>query len=60
MRYVLRRFAVALKHHLRGEVGIYYEDLYDLVRPLHDVRPSFFLLDPTLSSPTPTFIVFAQ
>ncbi len=21
-----------------GELGIYYEDLYDLVRPLHDVR----------------------
>jgi hypothetical protein len=35
------RFAVALKHHLRGELGIYYEDLYDLVRPLHDVRPFF-------------------
>ncbi|KAJ7079619.1 hypothetical protein B0H15DRAFT_953986 [Mycena belliarum] len=30
-------FAVALKHHLRGELGIYYDDLYDLVRPLHDV-----------------------
>ncbi|KAJ3891729.1 Bestrophin, RFP-TM, chloride channel-domain-containing protein [Lentinula edodes] len=29
-------FAVALKHHLRGEVGIYYEDLYSLVRPLHE------------------------
>ncbi|KAJ3825988.1 Bestrophin, RFP-TM, chloride channel-domain-containing protein [Lentinula raphanica] len=29
-------FAVALKHHLRGEVGIYYEDLYALVRPLHE------------------------
>ncbi|KAJ7079625.1 Bestrophin, RFP-TM, chloride channel-domain-containing protein [Mycena belliarum] len=29
-------FAVALKHHLRGELGIYYDDLYDLVRPLHD------------------------
>lgn len=29
-------FAVAVKHHIRGEVGIYYEDLYDLVRPLHD------------------------
>ncbi|KAL5536206.1 hypothetical protein ACEPAF_27 [Sanghuangporus sanghuang] len=28
-------FAVAVKHHLRGEVGIYYEDLYHLVRPLH-------------------------
>ncbi|KAJ6504924.1 Bestrophin, RFP-TM, chloride channel-domain-containing protein [Mycena vulgaris] len=29
-------FVVATKHHLRGELGIYYEDLYDLVRPLHD------------------------
>ncbi|KAF9524747.1 Bestrophin, RFP-TM, chloride channel-domain-containing protein [Crepidotus variabilis] len=29
-------FAVALKHHLRGECGIYYEDLYPLVRPMHD------------------------
>ncbi|OCH85912.1 UPF0187-domain-containing protein [Obba rivulosa] len=28
-------FVVALKHHLRGEVGIYYEDLYHLVKPLH-------------------------
>jgi predicted membrane chloride channel (bestrophin family) len=29
-------FAVAMKHHLRGELGIYYEDLYHLVRPLHE------------------------
>lgn len=29
-------FSLALKHHLRGEPGIYYEDLYHLVRPLHD------------------------
>ncbi|KAJ6537393.1 Bestrophin, RFP-TM, chloride channel-domain-containing protein [Mycena vulgaris] len=29
-------FAAATKHHLRGELGIYYEDLYDLVQPLHD------------------------
>ncbi|KAF8653446.1 hypothetical protein AX16_003921 [Volvariella volvacea WC 439] len=29
-------FAVALKHHVRGELGIYYEDLFHLVRPLHD------------------------
>ncbi|KAJ7590875.1 Bestrophin, RFP-TM, chloride channel-domain-containing protein [Mycena floridula] len=33
---LVEAFAVALKHHVRGEVGIYYEDLYDLVRPLHD------------------------
>ncbi|RDB20650.1 hypothetical protein Hypma_012157 [Hypsizygus marmoreus] len=29
-------FAVALKHHIRGETGIYYEDLYHLIRPLHE------------------------
>ncbi|KAL5536205.1 hypothetical protein ACEPAF_26 [Sanghuangporus sanghuang] len=29
-------FAVAVKHHLRGEMGIYYEDLYPLVEPLHE------------------------
>ncbi|KAJ7206054.1 Bestrophin, RFP-TM, chloride channel-domain-containing protein [Mycena pura] len=29
-------FTVALKHHIRGELGIYYDDLYHLVRPLHD------------------------
>ncbi|EPT03024.1 hypothetical protein FOMPIDRAFT_1159620 [Fomitopsis schrenkii] len=29
-------FAVALKHHLRSEMGIYYEDLYQLVKPLHN------------------------
>ncbi|KAJ7041137.1 UPF0187-domain-containing protein [Mycena alexandri] len=33
-------FAVALKHHIRGELGIYYDDLYHLVRPLHDVHIS--------------------
>ncbi|KAJ7098967.1 Bestrophin, RFP-TM, chloride channel-domain-containing protein [Mycena epipterygia] len=34
---LVEAFAVALKHHLRGEVGIYFQDLYHLVRPLHDV-----------------------
>ncbi|KAI0090860.1 Bestrophin, RFP-TM, chloride channel-domain-containing protein [Irpex rosettiformis] len=29
-------FSVALKHHLRGEMGMYYEDLYPLVKPLHE------------------------
>ncbi|KAI0251070.1 Bestrophin, RFP-TM, chloride channel-domain-containing protein [Lactifluus subvellereus] len=33
---LLEGFAVSLKHHLRGERGIYYEDLYELVRPLHE------------------------
>ncbi|PPQ93138.1 hypothetical protein CVT25_003519 [Psilocybe cyanescens] len=28
-------FAVSLKHHIRSELGIYYEDLYHLVRPMH-------------------------
>ncbi|KAI0314850.1 Bestrophin, RFP-TM, chloride channel-domain-containing protein [Amylostereum chailletii] len=28
-------FVVALKHHLRGEPGLYYEDLYPLTHPLH-------------------------
>ncbi|KAH8828357.1 Bestrophin, RFP-TM, chloride channel-domain-containing protein [Flagelloscypha sp. PMI_526] len=29
-------FCYALKHHIRGELGIYYDDLYHLVKPLHD------------------------
>jgi len=31
-------FAVAVKHHLRGEMGLYYEDLYNLIQPLHEHR----------------------
>ncbi|KAI0326183.1 UPF0187-domain-containing protein [Cubamyces sp. BRFM 1775] len=33
---LIEGFVVAVKHHLRGEMGIYYEDLYPLVKPLHD------------------------
>ena len=33
---LIEGFAVAVKHHLRGETGIYYDDLYYLLRPLHD------------------------
>ncbi|KAJ7710079.1 hypothetical protein B0H14DRAFT_3525036 [Mycena olivaceomarginata] len=33
---LVEAFTVSLSHHLCGELGIYYEDLYDLVRPLHD------------------------
>ncbi|KAF9055709.1 Bestrophin, RFP-TM, chloride channel-domain-containing protein [Panaeolus papilionaceus] len=33
---LIEGFAVSLKHHIRGELGIYYEDLYHLVRPMHD------------------------
>ncbi|KAM6503006.1 Bestrophin, RFP-TM, chloride channel domain containing protein [Amanita muscaria] len=33
---LIEGFAVALKHHLRGELGKYYEDLYPLIKPLHN------------------------
>ncbi|EKM53790.1 uncharacterized protein PHACADRAFT_211435 [Phanerochaete carnosa HHB-10118-sp] len=33
---LIEAFSVALKHHLRGEKGIYYRDLYHLVKPLHE------------------------
>lgn len=33
---MIEGFAVSLKHHLRGELGIFYEDLYHLVKPLHE------------------------
>lgn len=29
---LVQAFVISLKHHLRGEVGVYYEDLYPLVR----------------------------
>ncbi|ESK92461.1 UPF0187-domain-containing protein [Moniliophthora roreri MCA 2997] len=32
---LIEGFAVAVKHHIRGEAGIYFDDLYDLVKPLH-------------------------
>ncbi|KAG8965968.1 hypothetical protein FRC03_012703 [Tulasnella sp. 419] len=32
---LIEGFTVALKHHLRGENGVYYADLYPLLRPLH-------------------------
>lgn len=35
---LIEGFAVALKHHVRGEMGLYYEDLYHLIQPLHDHR----------------------
>ncbi|ETW74596.1 hypothetical protein HETIRDRAFT_482364 [Heterobasidion irregulare TC 32-1] len=51
-------FVVALKHHLRGEQGIYYQDLYGLVRPLHD-HPHYAhhrhpVASSTTTSPLPT------
>ncbi|KAJ7921179.1 UPF0187-domain-containing protein [Mycena leptocephala] len=51
---LVEAFAVALKHHLRGELGIYYEDLYDLVRPLHDVRDRSRHPPPTVASAVPS------
>ncbi|KLO18968.1 UPF0187-domain-containing protein [Schizopora paradoxa] len=33
---LIEGFVVATKHHLRGEMGYYHEDLYHLLRPLHN------------------------
>ncbi|KAJ2974945.1 hypothetical protein NUW54_g11810 [Trametes sanguinea] len=33
---LIEGFVVSVKHHLRGETGIYYEDLYPLIKPLHN------------------------
>ncbi|BGO98372.1 hypothetical protein NBRC10513v2_002767 [Rhodotorula toruloides] len=34
MLNLIQAFAVAVKHYVRGENGVYYEDLYELVKPL--------------------------
>ncbi|KAJ7598907.1 Bestrophin, RFP-TM, chloride channel-domain-containing protein [Mycena floridula] len=49
-------FAVALKHHIRGEPGIYYEDLYDLVVPFQneDHSLSHSASNPTLAASNST------
>ncbi|EKM75994.1 hypothetical protein AGABI1DRAFT_131712 [Agaricus bisporus var. burnettii JB137-S8] len=39
---LIEGFAVALKHHVRDELGIYYHDLYHLVKPLHDHQHTTF------------------
>ncbi|KAF8488259.1 Bestrophin, RFP-TM, chloride channel-domain-containing protein [Gautieria morchelliformis] len=36
---LIEAFAVAVKHYVRGELGIYYEDLYPVVRPFHEHHP---------------------
>ncbi|KAJ7260876.1 Bestrophin, RFP-TM, chloride channel-domain-containing protein [Mycena haematopus] len=46
-------FAVALKHHIRGELGIYYDDLYHLVRPLHDQQQKYNAQTAAAVSPRP-------
>ena len=38
MLNMLEAFAVSLKHYLRGESGLHYEDLYHLVLFLPKVR----------------------
>ncbi|EGG00846.1 uncharacterized protein MELLADRAFT_111510 [Melampsora larici-populina 98AG31] len=43
-------FAVSLKHHLRGEHGIYYEDLYRAVKELY-VIPDLACFLPKYASP---------
>ncbi|KZP01036.1 UPF0187-domain-containing protein [Calocera viscosa TUFC12733] len=48
---LVQGYAVALKHHLRGEMGVYYEDLYHLVWPVpHAVVPVGELLFASPSS----------
>ncbi|QRV98951.1 bestrophin protein [Ceratobasidium sp. AG-Ba] len=43
-------FAIALKHHLRGEPGIYYEDLYYLVTTVPHVSKHFQTNSPTVAT----------
>lgn len=43
-------FAVALKHHLRGEPGIYYEDLYYLVTTVPHISQQFSTTSPTTAT----------
>ncbi|KIJ57320.1 hypothetical protein M422DRAFT_40790 [Sphaerobolus stellatus SS14] len=33
---LIEAFSVSVKHYLRGELGIYYEDLYHVARPFHE------------------------
>ncbi|KIJ63484.1 hypothetical protein HYDPIDRAFT_92362 [Hydnomerulius pinastri MD-312] len=49
---LIEAYVVALKHHLRGEVGIYYEDLYHLVHPLHSVGGRRFQAYSNLKTPS--------
>ncbi|KAF9479416.1 UPF0187-domain-containing protein [Pholiota conissans] len=39
---LIEGFCVALKHHIRGELGIYYEDLYHRIRPMHEHDHAIF------------------
>ncbi|KAF8607338.1 UPF0187-domain-containing protein [Ceratobasidium sp. AG-I] len=44
---LIEGYAVAVKHHLRGEPGIYYEDLYHLVTSVPRVSEYFSTTSPT-------------
>ncbi|KAG8765033.1 hypothetical protein FRC12_007724 [Ceratobasidium sp. 428] len=43
-------YAVAMKHHLRGEPGIYYEDLYYLVTSIPHISKHFSTTSPTAAT----------
>ncbi|KAF4616911.1 hypothetical protein D9613_008399 [Agrocybe pediades] len=49
---LIEGFSVALKHHIRGELGIYYEDLYHLVKPLHGYMGQSCCNSPATATPT--------
>ncbi|KAG9122316.1 hypothetical protein FRC07_001367, partial [Ceratobasidium sp. 392] len=43
-------YAIAVKHHLRGETGIYYEDLYYLVSSVPHISKHFSTTSPTAAT----------
>jgi predicted membrane chloride channel (bestrophin family) len=47
---MIRAFSLALKHHLRGEVSPYYDDLYPLIQPLLTKKPSLQSHEPAGSN----------
>ncbi|KAG9020719.1 hypothetical protein FRB95_003601, partial [Tulasnella sp. JGI-2019a] len=58
---LIEAFAVALKHHLRGETSIYYADLYPLLLPLQRGDDQTDLMvgsQPVVSSPPPMQLAF--
>jgi len=49
---LIEAFAVSVKHYVRGELGIYYEDLYPVVRPFHE-HHAHSHIHPTETHPPP-------
>lgn len=41
---IIHRFSTAVKHHLRGELGIYYEDIYPFIHVLRAVSSLYSIL----------------